>query len=109
MLIRCCPWQTCRHKGSRSVRAVRGSPDCQANPAGVRSPIAAMTQDDQGKDQQVKHRHLDVIGLYLLAEVFRCSPNHQAGDEYGNNDEHKHAVHARADTAENDFPEQDVR
>jgi hypothetical protein len=45
------------------------------------------------------------VRLDLLAQVFRRTPDHQAGDEYRQHGEDQHAVEAGTDTAEHDFAE----
>src|SRR4029450_14107912 len=60
----------------------------------------------QGGDGE--HRHLDLLGLDLFADIFGGAADHQAGDEDRNDDEQQHAVHARADAADDDLPELDV-
>ena len=62
-------------------------------------------EDRQRQDQDGEHRHLDLLGLDLLAEIFRRAPDHQAGDEHGDDDEQQHAVEAGADAAEDDLAE----
>ena len=62
----------------------------------------------QRQDQDGEHRHLDFLRLDFLADVFRRTTDHQAGDENRENDEQQHAVHARADAADDDLAELDV-
>ena len=63
-------------------------------------------EDAGAEDEGDEHRHLDLEGLDLLAEVLRRPADHQAGDEHrqdGADDEH--AVHARTDAAGRDLAE----
>ena len=62
-------------------------------------------QDGQRQDQDGEHRHLDLLGLDLLAEILRRAADHQPGDEHGDDDEQQHAVEAGADAAEDDLAE----
>ena len=55
-----------------------------------------------------QHGHLDFLGLDLLADIFRRSPNRQTGDEDREDDEQQHAVHAGTDAAYDDLSELDV-
>ena len=55
--------------------------------------------------QDGEYGHLDLLGLDLLAEIFGCAANHQAGDEDGDDDEHQDAVETCADAADDDFAE----
>jgi len=57
-------------------------------------------QDAGTQHEGDDHRHLDLEGLHLLAEVLRRPSHHQARDEHGQdgaNDEHP--VHPSADPA----------
>ena len=58
--------------------------------------------------EQRQHRHLHVVGLDFLAEIFRRAADHQSGDEHGEHDEDEHSVKTRADAAEDDFAELNV-
>ena len=51
---------------------------------------------------------LDLARLDLLAEPFRRPPDHQPGDEHGDEDVEDHAVEPRADPAEDHLAEEDV-
>ena len=57
----------------------------------------------QGHDQQ-----LHFLGLEFLAEVFRCTANHQAGEEYRDQHVKQHAVHAGTDAAEDHLADHHV-
>ena len=61
-----------------------------------------------GENEQRQHRHLHVVGLDFLAEIFRRAADHQTGDEDREHDEDEHSVESRADAAENDFAELNV-
>src|SRR6185312_5966060 len=60
-------------------------------------------QHDERHDEHHERGHLDLVGLDLLAQVLRRSPDHEAGDEHGDDDEGQHAVEPRAHAAENGF------
>src|SRR5262245_47202575 len=62
----------------------------------------------QRQNEDGEHRHLHLLGLDLLADIFGRAAHHQPGDEDRENDEQQHAVHAGADTAHNDLAELDV-
>ena len=62
----------------------------------------------QRQHQDGEHRHLDFLGLDLLADIFRRAADHQAGDEDREDDEQQHAVQAGADAADDDLAELDV-
>ena len=62
----------------------------------------------QRKDEHGQHRHLDFVGLDLLAEIFRRAPDHQPGDEDGENDEQSMPYMPGADPAEDHLAEHDV-
>ena len=62
----------------------------------------------QRQDQDGQHRHLHLLRLDLLADIFRRAADHQTGDKDRDNDEHQHAVQAGADAANDDFAELDV-
>ena len=63
---------------------------------------------DNRENEQRQHRHLHVVGLDFLAEIFRRAADHQTGDEDREHDEDEHSVESGADAAENDFAELDV-
>ena len=65
-------------------------------------------EDRQRQDQDGEHRHLDLLRLDLLAEIFRRAADHQPGDEHREDGEQQHAVETGADAAEDDLAEQDV-
>ncbi len=65
-------------------------------------------KNDQREDQRDQHRHLDVVGLDLFAQIFRRAPDHEARDKHGQYDVDENPVHARADAAENNFAQHDV-
>ena len=65
-------------------------------------------ENRKAEDQQRQHRHLDFVGLNLLAQVFRCPAHHQPGDEYGQHDKHQHSVKPGAHSAENDFAQLNI-
>ena len=62
----------------------------------------AQRQDDDGEN-----RHLDLLRLDLLAEIFRRAADHEPGDEHGDDDEQQHAVETGADAAIDDLAELD--
>ena len=59
----------------------------------------------QRQDQNGEHRHLDLLRLDLLAEIFRRAADHQPGDEHGDDHQEQHAVEAGADAADDDLAE----
>ncbi len=66
----------------------------------ARSPGSAIAdgrpdEDDRRRRQQVQRRELDLAAAELLAEVLRCSPDHQSGDEHRDHGEHEDAVQTR--------------
>ena len=65
-------------------------------------------EDDKREDEEVEHRHLDVVGFDFFAEVLGGSADHEAGDEDGDDDEDEHAVEAGAYATEDDLAEHDV-
>ena len=65
-------------------------------------------QDDQGKNQNKKHRQLHVIAFDLLAQILRSSADHQAGNEDREHDEDQHPVKPRAHTAKDHLAQHDV-
>ena len=65
-------------------------------------------EDDERKDEQVEHGHLDVVGFDLFAEVLGGASDHEAGDEDGEDNKDEHAVHACADAAEDDLAEENI-
>ena len=65
-------------------------------------------QDEGRRDQQRQHRHLHLVGLDLLAEIFRRASDHEAGHEHGDDDEQQHAEQARARPADDDLVEHHV-
>src|SRR5579859_1185120 len=65
-------------------------------------------QDHQGQDQDGEHGHLDLACLDLLADIFRCTADHQAGDKDRQHHEQQHAVHAGADAANDDLTELNI-
>ena len=65
-------------------------------------------EDRERQDQDGQHRHLDLLGLDLLAEIFRRAPDHQPGDEHRDDGEEQHAVKAGADAAEDDLAQHDI-
>ena len=66
------------------------------------------TKHHQGQAQDGEHRHLDLLGLELLAEILRRAPDHEAGHEHGDDHEDQHAVETRAHAADDDLAELDV-
>ena len=64
---------------------------------------------ETAKNEQRQHRHLHVVGLDFLAEIFRRAADHQTRDEDGEHDEDEHSVESGADAAENDFAKLDVK
>ena len=66
-------------------------------------------EDAGAEDERDEHRHLDLEGLDLLAEVLRRPADHQAGDEHGEDRaDDEHPVHPGADAARRDLAELDV-
>src|SRR5579883_2041784 len=68
----------------------------------------AEAQHRERQDQDGEHRHLDLLRLNLLAEIFGRAADHQPRDEHGEDGEDQHAIEPRADTAEDDLAEHDV-
>ena len=66
------------------------------------------TENDEGENDERQQRHFHVVGLDFFAEIFRRAPDHQPGDEHGEDDENQHAVKSRADAAENHLAGLDV-
>ncbi len=73
--------------------------------AGQHAAIGREAEHHERQAEDGEHRHLDLLGLDLLAEVFRRAPDHQAGDEDREDDEDEHAVEARAHAADDDLAE----
>ena len=65
-------------------------------------------QDRERDHQDGEDRHLDVLGLDLLAEILGRTADHQPGDEHCQHGEQQDAVEAGADAAEDDLAELDV-
>ena len=78
------------------------------SPAGQQHEDGGEREDDEREDERVEHGHLHVVGFDLLAQVLRRAADHQSGDEDREHDEDQHAVHARADAAEDHLAEHDV-
>ena len=89
------------HLGEAVRARVRHRGDGRGDHDGGRRPA----QIHQRQDQDGEHGHLDLPGLDLLADVLRRAPDHQAGDEHGDDDEDQHAVEAGADAADDDLAE----
>ena len=53
-------------------------------------------------EQDGEHGQLDLLGLDLLAEVLGRPPDHQPGQEHGDDDIHQHVQEPGADAAEDD-------
>ena len=87
------------------AEAVRAGIACCDRPNGSTTATAVKPSIDQRQDQDGEHRHLDLLRLDLLAEIFRRAADHQAGDEHRDDDEQQHAVEAGADAAEDDLAE----
>ena len=49
-------------------------------------------QNRERENQHRQHRHLHVVGVNLLAEVFRRPAHHQSSDEDREDDEDQHAI-----------------
>ena len=80
----------------------------EATADGMTAATAVQPRIHQRQDQDGEHRHLDLLGLDLLADIFRRAADHQAGDEDREDDEQQHAVDAGADAADDDLAELDV-
>ena len=65
-------------------------------------------QIHERQDEDGEHGHLHFLGLDFLADIFRGAADHQSGDEHRDDHEQQHAVHAGADTADDDLAELDV-
>ncbi len=65
-------------------------------------------KDNEGEDKCIEHGHLHVVGLNLLAQILRCSTDHQAGNEHRQNNKNQHPVHACANAAKDHLTEHDV-
>src|SRR4030088_1808789 len=57
----------------------------------------------QRQHQDREHRHLDLAGLDLLADIFRGTADHQPGDEDRQHHEQQHAVKPGADAADDNL------
>ena len=66
------------------------------------------TEHHERVDQHRQHRELHLARLDLLAEIFRRAPDHEAGDEHGDDRDHKEAIEARADAARPDAAGEEV-
>src|SRR5690348_15846627 len=53
-------------------------------------------KDDEREYERHWHLHLYVVRFDLLAQVHRCTADHQSGDENGQDDVDQNAVHARS-------------
>src|SRR5439155_883244 len=73
--------------------------------AGRDDPDGRADQDDRGRNQDDQRRHLHLVRLDLLAQVFRRASYHESGDEHGDDGEDEHPVEARADAAVDDLTE----
>ena len=62
----------------------------------------------RGQGDQHDHDELDVVGVDLLAEVFRRAAHHQSGDEDGEDNKDEHAVEPGAYAAKDDLTGLDV-
>src|SRR6185437_784865 len=62
-------------------------------------------QIHQRQHQDRQHRHLDLAGLDLLADIFRRAADHQARHEDRQHHEQQHAIEAGADAADDDLAE----
>ena len=76
-------------------------------PNGSMTDMAVKPSIDQRQDQDREHRHLDLLGLDLLAQVLRRAADHEPGDEHGDDDYEQHAVETGADAAVDDLAELD--
>ena len=68
------------------------------------------SREAEDRERQAKngeHRHLHLLRLDFLAEIFWRAPDHQPGDKDSDDDEQEHAVEAGADAAEDDLAELD--
>ena len=82
----------------------------QSREAGLRDDAESRPdQDREGQDQHGEHRELHFVSLDLLAEVLGRAPDHEPGDEHGEDDEKKHPVEPRAHAPEDDLAELDVQ
>ncbi len=62
---------------------------------------------ESGRIRTASMANLISRGLDLLAQVLRRAPDHQPGDEDGDQRHHHHAVEAGADAARHDLAELD--
>jgi hypothetical protein len=67
--------------------------------------MAVPQQHQQRRHQNRDGGHLHLKGFDLLAQVFRRTADHQAGDEHRHDGEHQHAVQTGTDAAEHHFAE----
>ncbi len=65
-------------------------------------------QDGEGRDDGVEGNELHLGGGDLFAEVFRCSPDHQTGDEQADERDEHEAVESRPQPAEDHLAEEHV-
>ena len=61
-------------------------------PNGSTTAAAVKQSIRQRQHQDGKDRHLDLLSLDLLAEIFRRAADHQARHEHGDDDHQQHAV-----------------
>src|SRR4029077_16573893 len=66
------------------------------------------TQDRKRQNKYREHRHLDVVRLDFLAEIFWSSANHEPGDEHCKDYKNNHAVQSRAHAPKYHFTEHDI-
>ena len=72
-------------------------------PAGIAMAIAVKPRMRERQDQDGERRHLDLVLLDLLAQIFGRAPDHQAGDEDREDGEDDQAIETRANAAEDDL------
>src|SRR6267378_4933978 len=89
------------HFGEAMRAGIRHRRDSRRQHHGHRGPA----EIHQRQNQNGEHRHLDIARLDLLADIFRCAADHQAGDEDREHDEQQHAVETGADAADDDLAE----
>ena len=96
-----------RHPIQHFAEPMRTRIEDAGAPSGRADGERGAEQDHHGRDEDDQRRHLHLVGLDLLAEIFRRAAHHEPGDEHGDQGEHQHAVEARPDPAEHDLTELD--
>ena len=76
-----------------------------ARPACIDTAIAVNDEHDDRHDERAETRELHLLRLYLLAEILRCSPDHQAADEHGDDGVDQDRVEPAAAATRGDLAE----